>query len=218
MADYKDPWAWMQGEQVPKTSNALPPVPQMQAPANITGGGPGMLTNMAVSKGVTKGSEAAYDYGKGAYDSYIASQPSNVGTATPVQGPTTGTEALQAKPLSPLAEPTAPVSASTTPTAPLSAPVEPATTTAAAEGAEIAGSAKAATDTATAAKGTTDAITAAKATSDAVALAEAAEASGLAVQTAGLTAAQIEALLLQQAAQAAAAQQAAAYTAVVLVP
>jgi len=123
MADYKDPWAWMQGEQVPKNSNTLPPVPQVQAPANITGGGPGMLTNMAVTKGVNKGSEAAYDYGKGAYDSYIASQPSNVGTVTPVQGPATGAEAATSQPL-----------------APLSAPVEP-TTAAAAQGSEIAGSA-----------------------------------------------------------------------------
>jgi len=165
MADYKDPWAWMQGEQVPKNSNTLPPVPQVQAPANITGGGPGMLTNMAVTKGVNKGSEAAYDYGKGAYDSYMASQPSTAGTTAPVQGPATGAEAIQSQPL-----------------APLSAPVEP-TTAAAAQGSEIAGSA------ATAQAATATEAGAATLATDAAGATAAQQASVLAAQQASAAAA-----------------------------
>jgi hypothetical protein len=193
MDGYKDPWSWMQGEQVPKMPNTLPQLPQTQAPANVGSPSMGPLTSAVQSKAINKGLSEA---DKALFGKTPPPNPASVpvedavpmpvsGPATPVsspvQGPATGTEALQAQPLAPLA-----------------APIEP-TTAAAAQGTEIAGAAQAATE--------------------ATAIAEAAaaaETAGLAVQTAGMTAAQIEAFLAAQAAQALAAQQAAAYAAVVL--
>jgi hypothetical protein len=134
MADYRDPWDWMTQKNtsgVPPLSNTLPQIPQVQAPANVCGpSGPGIVGSIALNRGTNAGIDATHDY----YKAYKAAQPSPVGSSTPVQGPATGAEAIQAQPLGPLS----------------AAPAEP-TTAAAAQGSEIAGSAttaKSATDVA----------------------------------------------------------------------
>ena len=190
--DKEDPWAWAHEDlnEIPKPLsgkiNELVPIDR-SVPSNITGAGPGPLTMMAYTKGAEKAGTSAYEGAKGAYESWLASQPSNVGTTAPVQSPATGSEAMQIKPLGPLSE--APANSSVvTPLSPEAVGLE---NTVATNAAPLATEAAANTATTAATASLTPE------------LAAAAEASGL--TTAGMTAAEIEMLLAQQAAASAAA-------------